>query len=173
MLPTVRAQPTTFSPCWTSARATAAPMPPEAPVTKASRSRHRSMPALAVVPSRPHTSLREPDIWIAELRPGSQGLGSSSLTAAAAVAADLALSEPRLNPPPFCRAPGWGSTLRSPATRRHIQPLDCRGLAAPPLPAPPQAWREVGNHASRGAGPRCSVLGACASASQRGRETEV
>lgn len=101
-------------------------------------SRHRSMPALAVVPSRPHTSLREPDIWIAELRPGPQGLGSSSVTAAGAVAADLALSEPRLNPPPFCWTPDWGSTLRSLETR-HIQPMDCHGLAAPPLPAPPQA----------------------------------
>lgn len=71
MLLTVRAQPTTFSPCWTRARATAAPTPPEAPVTSASRSRHRSMPALARVPSHPPTSLGEPSTWIAELRPGS------------------------------------------------------------------------------------------------------
>lgn len=70
MLLTGRAQPTTFSPCWTRARATAAPMPPEAPVTSASRSRHCSMPVLAMVPSRPPTSLRDTDIWIAELLPG-------------------------------------------------------------------------------------------------------
>lgn len=78
MLPTVRAQPTTFSPCWTRARATAAPMPPEAPVTSASRSRHRSMPALAMVPSRPPTSPGELGTWIAELRPRSQGHGRPS-----------------------------------------------------------------------------------------------
>ena len=71
MLPTVRAQPTTFRPCWTRARATAAPMPPEAPVTSASRSRHRYKPSLARVPSRPPTSLWEQSTGIAELRPRS------------------------------------------------------------------------------------------------------
>lgn len=130
MLPTVRAQPTTFSPCWTNARATAAPMPPEAPVTSASRSRHRSMPALAMVPSRPPTPFGEPGTEITELRPGSPRLGRSLVTAGAG-AGNLQMSEQRLVPPPCGPASGRGSALGTSALG-HIAPEDRRGLAAVP-----------------------------------------
>lgn len=120
MLPTVRAQPTTFSPCWTKARATAAPMPPEAPVTNASRSRHRSMPALAGARAARR---------LAELLPGSHGLGRSLLTAAPPA------SESRRHPPSFWRGSGWGSTLRSLATGQ-IQPSTAEHRPAPSGPAP-------------------------------------
>lgn len=43
ILSTFLAQPTTLMPCWTSARATAAPMPTEAPVTRATLPFHRSI----------------------------------------------------------------------------------------------------------------------------------
>lgn len=131
MLPTVRAQPTTFSPCWTKARATAAPMPPEAPVTSASRSRHRSMPALAMVRRRPPTSLGEQGTGIAELRPRSQGLGRS-LTAAAAAAARSWV--PLLDPPSTWPACGRDSVLSS--TIGHIAQEGGGSLAVlPPTPA--------------------------------------
>lgn len=117
MLPTVRAQPTTFSPCWTRARATAAPMPPEAPVTSASRSRHRSMPPRAI-------SLRELGTWTAELGPRSQGIGRSPTVTAAAAARPA--SSPRLEPPPTWPACGRDSTLLS-STVGHISP---EGVAA-------------------------------------------
>lgn len=127
MLPTVRAQPTTFSPCWTNARATAAPMPPEAPVTSASRSRHRSMPALAMVPSRPPTPFGEPGTEITEL--------GRSLVTAGAGAGNLQTSEQRLVPPPCGPASGRGSALGTSAPG-HIAPEDRRGLAAVSLERP-------------------------------------
>lgn len=43
ILSTLLAQPTTLMPCWTSARATAAPIPTEAPVTRATLPFHRSI----------------------------------------------------------------------------------------------------------------------------------
>lgn len=126
MLPTVRAQPTTFSPCWTKARATAAPMPPEAPVTSASRSRHRSMPALAMAPSRPPTSLKE-------LRPWLERLGLSLVTVPPA-AANLLAFELRLDPPPCWLASGLSSALRSSAPG-HIPPEEPSGPAPRPCAA--------------------------------------
>lgn len=110
MLPTVRAQPTTFSPCWTNARATAAPMPPEAPVTSASRSRHRSMPALVMIPSRLPTSFGEPGTGIAELRLRLLKLGGSLVTEGVG-AGNLEMLELRLDPPPGGPASGRGSAL--------------------------------------------------------------
>lgn len=107
MLPTVRAQPTTFSPCWTNARATAAPMPPEAPVTSASRSRHRSMPALVMVPSRLPTSFGEPGTGSGELSLGLLKIGGSLVTAGG----DAGNLELRLDPPPVGPASGRGSAL--------------------------------------------------------------
>lgn len=53
ILSTLRAHPTTFMPCCTSALATAAPMPTEAPVTSATRPDQRSM-----APARPRHSRR-------------------------------------------------------------------------------------------------------------------
>jgi len=43
ILSTFRAQPTTFMPCWTRTRATAAPMPTDAPVTNATLPFQRSI----------------------------------------------------------------------------------------------------------------------------------
>lgn len=43
ILSTFRAQPTTFMPCWTRARATAAPIPTDAPVTSATLPFQRSI----------------------------------------------------------------------------------------------------------------------------------
>lgn len=120
MLLTVRAQPTTFSPCWTRARATAAPMPDEAPVTKASRPRHRSMPTLAT--ACPPISEREKCSGAEELRPGSQRPGLSLVTVAGATGA-RARSAPRPDPPPFGSCSGIDSTPGSSAlrAREHAQ----------------------------------------------------
>lgn len=140
MLPTVRAQPTTFSPCWTNARATAAPMPPEAPVTSASRSRHRSMPGVVMVPSRLPTSFGEPGTGIAGLRPESQRLGCS-VVFVGACAGIQQKSEQRLDPPPCGPALGRGSALGTSAlgniARGHRRCLAALCLERPPLPATP------------------------------------
>lgn len=134
MLPTVRAQPTTFSPCWTNARATAAPMPPEAPVTSASRSRHRSMPALVMVPSRLPTSFGELGTGIAEFSLELLKLGSSLVTAGAG-AGNLEMLELRLDPTPCGPASGRGSALGT-STLGHI------ASEWPPFPATPTSPRE-------------------------------
>lgn len=134
MLPTVRAQPTTFSPCWTNARATAAPMPPEAPVTSASRSRHRSMPALVMIPSRLPTSFGEPGTGVAELRLRLLKLGGSLVTAGA-VAGNLEMLELRLDPPPGGPASGRGSALGTSV-------LGHMASEWPPFPATPAPARD-------------------------------
>ena len=73
------------------------------------------MPVLAMVPSRPPTSLRDTDIWMAELLPGSQGLGRILVTTAVAVA-DLPPLGAAPEPASILPGPGWGSTLRFSAT---------------------------------------------------------
>lgn len=50
ILSTLLAQPTTLMPCWTSARATAAPIPTEAPVTRATLPFHRSISTVLSTP---------------------------------------------------------------------------------------------------------------------------
>lgn len=71
-LSTLLAHPTTFMPCWTSVRATAAPIPTEAPVTRATLPSQRSI-----------ISGSDTDLWKYEVGYFIQTLDSAKLTTSA------------------------------------------------------------------------------------------
>lgn len=110
-------------------------MPPDAPVTSASRSRHRSMPALVMVPSRLPTSLGEPGTGIAELRRLELLKLGGSLVTAGGGAGNLEMLELRLDPPPGGPASGRGSALGTSA-------LGHMASEWPPFPDTPTPARE-------------------------------
>lgn len=173
MLLTGRAQPTTFSPCWTRARATAAPMPPKllSPVPAG----HATAPCRSwpwSPAARPPRSAIRTFGWRSS-SPGRKG-SDAFWSPPRSPLPICPPSEPRLNLPPFCPAPAGAPPSASPrpTTSNGNQSRPSRLFR--PRPMPDGRWETVLSSVPAGAeGSRVACGPALLSSSLRGRETEV